>query len=94
MRLFSCRDHPVYLGSHPLQRLTRQVGLVELSVAPAMRRLSLHDANRESPMRTMTRHNAMLDRVRVAAVNPQPGELPSDRVARSTSAGTPIVVDP
>ncbi|MEO7855063.1 MAG: NAD-binding oxidoreductase, partial [Rubrivivax sp.] len=83
MRLFSYRNRPVHLGPYPLERLTRQRSLPDLDRVTPMGALSFDDANPESLNHALARYAAMFDLVRDGAVNPKPGDVPSDPAERA-----------
>lgn len=83
MRFFSYRDRPVHLGPYPLERLTRQDARPDLAALAPMQAVSFDDPNPESLAHAMARYIAMFDLVRDGAVNPQPGEVPADPLARA-----------
>ncbi|NOC43844.1 reductive dehalogenase [Ruegeria sp. HKCCD7559] len=83
-RFFSDKNRPVHMGRYPLERLTRQDTMPDLSRVPAMGELSFLRPERPySIVNAMGEFQAMLDAIRDGLVNPIASEIPSDPQERA-----------
>ncbi|WP_171206210.1 reductive dehalogenase [Ruegeria sp. HKCCA0235A] len=84
IRFFSDKNRPVHMGRYPLERLTRQDTMPDLSRVPTMGELSFHRPERpDSIVNAMGEFQAMLDAIRDGLVNPIASEIPSDPQERA-----------
>jgi reductive dehalogenase len=84
IRFFSDKNRPVHMGRYPLERLTRQDTMPDLSRVPAMGELGFHRPERPvSIVNAMGEFQAMLDAIRDGLVNPIASEIPSDPQERA-----------
>ncbi|WP_210092706.1 reductive dehalogenase [Ruegeria sp. HKCCSP346] len=84
IRFFSDKNRPVHMGRYPLERLTRQDTMPDLSRVPAMGELSFLRPERPySIVNAMGEFQAMLDAIRDGLVNPIASEIPSDPQERA-----------
>ncbi|WP_299895266.1 reductive dehalogenase [uncultured Ruegeria sp.] len=84
IRFFSDKNRPVHMGRYPLERLTRQDTMPDLSRVPLMGELSFHRPERpDSIVNAMGEFQAMLDAIRDGLVNPIASEIPSDPQERA-----------
>ncbi len=84
IRFFSDRRRPVHMGPYPLERLERRKAMPDLSIVPAMRRLSFERPDKpESLVNAMREYQAMMDAIRDGLVNRARAEIPADPLERA-----------
>ncbi|MFK7853035.1 MAG: reductive dehalogenase domain-containing protein, partial [Granulosicoccus sp.] len=78
-RFFSDKNRPAHLGPYPLEKLSRQAYLPDLSACPEFEQLVFRDAaNPCSIINAMDEHQAMLDAIRSGLVNKSVAQCPAE----------------
>lgn len=83
-QIFSNRKRPFYLGSFPLERLSRSTTMPDLSIVPTMRAVTFdYKDTPASLVNAMAEYQAMLDAIRDGLINKEKAKCPDDPEERA-----------